>query len=118
MYAARYSLFDALGAPVPELQSKGINGVTSKVCTTFRAPLRLGERFYATSGVLSVSTARVVLVEEVRKCDSNNTLVASSEVTCAFVDGEYKPIRLPAELRAALERGAAMHKAAAEVAAA
>lgn len=64
-----------------------------------------------------------MLVEQVWKCGGGgggkgvggsdaDTLVATSEVTCAFVDDDFRPVRMPEELRVLLERGAARYKAA------
>ena len=109
-YAARYALFRELAEPFGKWQRLGVNGVTVKICTKYKQPLRLGDGSYATCGVKSVSRVSILLEEKVcRRCD--DSLVAVSEVTVAYVDDNFRPLRLPAELKLSLDKGAAAYAA-------
>lgn len=152
-----------LGVPINAWQARGVNSVSVKVCTTFRNPLRLSDRFYATSAVRGVSRSQVVLQESVRRQEDDALVAVSggggleqegrekgrersrrkkprktkknsppqlllffpllsplsnlplslfpskqtSEVTCATVDNNFRPCRIPEQVRPDLERGAA-----------
>lgn len=111
-YAARYRYLSELGVSIAALQARGIVSVTVRVNTTFRTPLRLSDAFYATSAVRSVARSQLVLAEAVRR-RSDDAVVALSEVTCATVDGDFKVVRIPADVRLMLEEGAARFAAAA-----
>lgn len=104
----RHKLMEGLGCSVEYLQeAHGILAATVKQSMTFKEPLRPGDRFYVSTGVTRVDSVRMtgdeLIVRLPRRSGEKPTVVVEAQVTCLFLDKDYRPIRVPEDARAALK---------------
>lgn len=103
----RTELMRELGCVYAELeQQEGIYFPVSKLGLRYHAPARYDDWLCVRTRLTSVGGARVRFEYEVtRKDGRRETLIASGFTEHASVDGDCRPLRLPAEIRGRLGAG-------------
>lgn len=116
---ARHLALERLcGTSVGDYLEMGVLMALSELVVRYRSPLRSGDAYVSRVGVLSVGGARVTLSQQVVRVDATSgeplAVAADGSATVVFLDGEYRPARMPREAREAFERALAEAAAAGE----
>jgi acyl-CoA thioester hydrolase len=85
----------------------GINWTVSRLTIRYLKPARLDETLEVVTSVTDLRGASLDLVQQVRRADGHGTgeLLSDATLTLACMGPTGRPVRLPADARAALARG-------------
>lgn len=92
---ARVEALDDLGLSLPEMQRRGYLIVASEISVKYHTPAVAGETLEITTRIREIRGARTVWAQEIREA-ATGRLVATAEVTGAFVAESGRPLRAPA----------------------
>ena len=86
----------------------GINWTVSRLAIRYLKPARLDEKLEVVTSVAGLRGASLDLVQQVRRADGQGTgeLLSDATLTLACMGPGGRPVRLPADARAALATGA------------
>jgi len=86
----------------------GINWTVSRLAIRYLKPARLDEQLEVVTSVADLRGASLDLVQQVRRADGHGTgeLLSDATLTLACMGPSGRPVRLPADARAALATGA------------
>lgn len=106
---ARHLALERLcGTSVSAYLEQGVLMALSELVVRYRSPLRSGDAYVSRVGVLSVGGARVTLSQQVVRVDAESgeplAVAADGSATVVFLDGGYRPARMPREAREAFAR--------------
>eukprot|EP00878_Enallax_costatus_P029719 GHUV01032262.1.p2 GENE.GHUV01032262.1~~GHUV01032262.1.p2 ORF type:complete len:145 (+),score=41.97 GHUV01032262.1:705-1139(+) len=115
----RHKALKSLNMPVEQFQQQGTLMALSDLSMQYKAPLRAGDTFYVTTAIAQVTPARVVIEHTVQqvsghqsKPDDRPQVVCQAQATVVFLDGSYKPVRVPGHVKEAFSRLQAEYKSA------
>jgi acyl-CoA thioester hydrolase len=85
-------------------QAQGINWTVSRLAVRYLKPARLDEPLEVVTRVAELRAASVDLIQQVRRADGAGMgeLLTDATLTLACVGADGRPVRLPADVRAAL----------------
>ncbi|WP_329713187.1 tol-pal system-associated acyl-CoA thioesterase [Vineibacter terrae] len=85
-------------------QAQGVNWTVSRLAIRYLRPARLDEALEVVTQVAALRGASVDLVQQVRRADGGGTgaLLSDATLTLACMGADGRPVRLPADVRAAL----------------
>ena len=83
---------------------QGVNWAVSRLAIRYLKPARLDEALEVVTRVAALRGASVDLVQQVRRDDGSGTgeLLSDATLTLACMGPDGRPVRLPADVRAAL----------------
>jgi len=89
--------------------ARGINWTVSRLAIRYLKPARLDETLEVVTSVAELRGASLDLVQQVRRADGRGTgeLLSDATLTLACMGSTGRPVRLPADARAALAPAAA-----------
>jgi acyl-CoA thioester hydrolase len=102
---ARIEALEALGLGLREMRRQGVMIVAAELTVKYHSPAGPGDTLDIVTHIREMRGARTLWVQEVREATSGR-LVATAEVTGAFMTEEGRPVRAPALFQ---ERLAAVH---------
>lgn len=97
---ARSDWVRQLGNDQNAMRDAGIVWVVRKIEADYLATAKFEDQLVVETSLVSVTTARLVMEQHVRRGD---TAIFRAEVTAVCMNAEGRPIRLPAEIRALLQ---------------
>jgi len=103
--AARIEALEALGLSLAEMREQGYLIVAADLSVRYHSPARPAETLDVVTYISEIRGARSVWMQEIREVTSQR-LVATAEVTGAFMTVSGRPVRAPATFR---ERLSALH---------
>eukprot|EP00873_Tetraselmis_striata_P018589 jgi/Tetstr1/438853/TSEL_027362.t1 len=96
---ARHKWLEHIGGDPDEVARSGDALALSKFNISYLHPLRSRDKFVATVSVVRVTGARVILNQQIRKtAEQGEQLVLEAEAVIVWLDGEYRPKRIPKEI--------------------
>jgi YbgC/YbaW family acyl-CoA thioester hydrolase len=101
----RHEALEALGLSPDTYAREGTPLALSELTLKYRAPLRSRDTFCVRTAVSKVTGARVLMSQSIWRVDQEgggHTAVVEAEATCVFLNGEYKPMRIPQSVRTVL----------------
>ena len=101
----RIEALEGVGLPLAAMREQGYLIVAAELSIRFHAPARSGETLDVVTRIREVRGARSMWVQEIREAASQR-LLATAEVTGAFMTEGGRPVRIPATFR---ERLSALH---------
>jgi YbgC/YbaW family acyl-CoA thioester hydrolase len=95
---ARIEALEAIGLSLDAMRRQGYLIVASALSIRYHAPARAGDTLEITTRIAELRGARSVWTQEIRDAASGG-LVASAEVTGAFMTEDGRPARTPEAFR-------------------
>lgn len=105
MERGRTEMLRGAGHDLAALRQKtGVNWTVSRLAIRYLKPARLDEQLEVVTRVAELRGASVDLVQQVRRADGKGTgeLLSDATLTLACMSPAGRPVRLPADARAAL----------------
>ncbi|HEU4368002.1 MAG TPA: thioesterase family protein [Methylomirabilota bacterium] len=102
---ARIEALEAVGLPLADMRRQGVLVVAVELCVKYHSPAAPGETLEIVTCVREIRGARTLWLQEIRE-PASGRLVATAEVTGAFLTEAGRPLRTP---EAFLDRLAALH---------
>lgn len=105
----RHEAFSMMGCDVDSFARSGNALALSELSMSFKAPLRSKDAFVVTVSVANITAARVVfkqqvLLEASTSGNSTDQVVVDAQATVVFLDANYRPVRVPADLRSLFQQ--------------
>ncbi|KAF6260808.1 HotDog domain-containing protein [Scenedesmus sp. NREL 46B-D3] len=106
----RHKALASLGIPVEQFQQQGTLMALSALSLSYKAPLRAGDTFYVTTAIAQVSAARVVIDHTVQQVTGHQggqdkpVVACQATATVVFLDENYKPVRVPGDVKQVFSR--------------
>lgn len=101
----RHKALSSIGLSVSSLQASGTLMALSELSLQYKAPLRSGDTFFVTTAVAQLTAARLVIDHSVQQVTGHDggepQVVCQGQATVVFLDSQYRPIRVPAKVKAA-----------------
>ena len=98
---ARTEMLRAVGAPPSELAaSSGLGFAVRRLTAEFRQPARLDDALTVRTGFTGFKGASIALEQAIWR---NATLLVEILLELVCINGRFRPVRLPAALRSAIE---------------
>jgi len=91
---ARIEALEAVGLSLGEMQRQGYLIFAADLSIKYRAPARAGETLEIITYIREIRGARSLWVQEIREAGSQR-VVATAEVTGAFMTDAARPVRAP-----------------------
>ena len=110
MERGRTELLRAVGHDLAaQRAASGINWTVSRLAIRYLKPARLDEKLEVVTSVAELRGASLDLIQQVRRADGRGTgeLLSDATLTLACMGPTGRPVRLPADARAALAPDAA-----------
>ena len=105
MEEGRTALMRELGFPYEGVEERGLAMAVRKVELRYRMAARYGDQIVVRTWVESFRGASIQYVYEiVRSADRELLVTGSAEVACLNLRGGFRPLPLPDDIRASLER--------------
>jgi YbgC/YbaW family acyl-CoA thioester hydrolase len=118
--ARHLALEKMTGTSVAQFLESGVLMALSELVVRYKAPLRSGDAYVCRVGVAEVRGTRVTLAQQVVRVaggdaadgagagggdgsEEAEVVAAEGSATVVFLDGRYRPARMPAEARRAFE---------------
>jgi YbgC/YbaW family acyl-CoA thioester hydrolase len=95
---ARIEALEAVGLPLESMRRQGYLIVAAALAIRYHAPARAGDTLEVTTRIAELRGARSVWIQEIRDAGSGR-LVATAEVTGAFMTEDGRPARIPEAFR-------------------
>lgn len=102
---ARVEALEAIGLSLPDMRRQGVIAVAAEISVKYHSPASPGETLVIATHVHEMRGARTLWIQRVSEA-ATGRLVATAEVTGAFLAESGKPLRLPPEFR---DKLAAIH---------
>ena len=98
---ARTEMLRAVGAPLAELAARSGVGFAVRRCTAeFRQPARLDDALTVRTGLKGFEGASIALEQAIWR---NATLLVEILLELVCINGHFRPVRVPAALKSAIE---------------
>ena len=99
----RTQFLEERGVSVKELADAGVQITIKDVCIEYKSPAAYGDILQMTTVVEQAKAASFVLSHSIlRKSDSQ--LIAKAKLTCVCVGKDFKPLKIPEQLKLALSK--------------
>ncbi len=98
---ARTEMLEKKGLSVAIFRKRGLMYVVRKCAITYRSPARYGDIIVCAAQVQKITAAQLV-VDHTIQDKENKRLIVEAEVTLACLNGDFKPVSIPDDLKAQL----------------
>lgn len=105
---ARFEALRTSGFPYAELVARGWGVYVVRIEVDYLAEAFLDDRLTVRTTAEEPRRSSMVLVQEIVRAAEPDTVVARARVTAVWVGANRRPIRVPAEVRAAFGLGASV----------
>lgn len=101
----RTALMRDLGFPYDEVERRGLGMAVRKIDLRYRVAARYGDQVVVRTWVERFRGASILYAYELLRAEDRELLATgSAEVACLQLEGAFRPVPIPDDIRAALER--------------
>ncbi|MCD6134011.1 MAG: acyl-CoA thioesterase [Candidatus Omnitrophica bacterium] len=98
---ARTDFLERRGIDIKALAKKGVQVTIKDVYIEYKIPAVYGDILEIETEIIQLKTASFRLGHVIKR-ESDSKLIARAELTCVWVGKDFKPLRIPAEIKLAL----------------
>lgn len=99
---ARFDVFEAGGFPAPEIQARGWGVYVVRIEVEFLKEARFGDELVVRSRVADVGRTSMTFEQVASPADQPEIVSSRAAVRGVWIGTDRRPMRIPAEVRAAL----------------